>query len=205
MWRVVFLGYLFNTKTNKIYLLIIGLLLIIIVSFVIGGIKYRNNQINEVVILEGENENWRLEGYKVLIYNNFVRLGDGDVIFLGDKDKVKDLKSFHIEIVKYKKNDNLEMMLYGWSLNSDSGFAITNGNMAMGNNTYDGIVKYTPEAHETNISRTDNFNFSEEYTVTMKIKIEKMNGEKFNDEIPLKVISITKDTMSDVKAKSYSK
>ncbi len=194
-------------KSNKIYLTIIVLLLITLVSFVFFGVRYRNNQINEVVILEGENENWKLEEYKILIFNNYVRLGDGEVIFIGDKEKVKDLKSFEIEIVKIKKNNSeKEMTLYNWSMNSNEGFTIADNIMAIGDSTtYNGIRKYIPRAYETNISKHDNFNFSKEYTVKLKIKVQKVNGEKIDDEIILNALRVTKDTISNVSMKTHSK
>lgn len=202
-------------KCKFIKLIIISIILVSIGYFM--GLKFNNknaenkieevviqdeseideNQIEEVIIIQGGNENWRVEGYRFIKYEEKVQFGSGKIKYLGGKENLDNVVFYEFDIVKYPLIEEGKVeVLYSESI---SGANVEwKKSELTGNRTNSTTYENDIERYEGNISSKSDYNFNDNYIVKAKVKFQYKDGKKVEEEFSLEMIVTNNHTFDKV-------
>ena len=89
---------------------VIAISILLILNFIVVKMYVKNkdskiNGIQKVYILQGKNQNWSVENYKIIISFHEFKTGWGEVHIIADKNdfNINDLTVYQLDIIKVDK------------------------------------------------------------------------------------------------------
>lgn len=168
---------------KKICLTIILILVlsnIICISMYVKSNRNYKNCILRVYILEGKNQNWAVENYKIILSNNEFKTGGAKIQFIGNKNDLdlKDLIFYEIEVIKVDKvNHEKKDTLITKSISSNKPDLFIYKNLGCGEVSSNGKVELS------------NYDLNGKYDIYAIIKYKKKDGILKEEKIKLNVIT----------------
>ena len=198
-----------------IYLIIISIILVSIGYFM--GLEFNNkntenqieevviqdeneidkNLIKEVIILQGKNENWSVEGYRFIKYEEKVQFGSGKIKYFGSKENLDNVVFYEFDILKYPLIEEGKVeVLYSESISgANMEWKKSESTEKRINSTiYENDIK----RYEGNISSKRDYNFTDNYIVKAKVKFQYKDGKEVEEEFPLNIIVTNNHTFDKV-------
>jgi len=155
------------------------------------------NQIEEVIIIQGGNENWSVEGYRFIKYEEKVQFGSGKIKHFGGKENLDNMVFYEFDILKYPLTEEGKVeVLYSKSI---SGANVEwKESESTVNRTNSTTYEIDIERYEGNISSKSAYNFNDNYRVKAKVKFQYKDGKKIEEEFPLEMIVTNNHTFDKV-------
>lgn len=174
-------------NSKKIAFIVLSMLFIFVLGIVMG--KNWEAHIREVVLIQGENEDWRLEGFQILKYEKKIQHGNGKIVYKGNEDIFKDVSGMEIAIEKISSGNDAKKETLDYDAISGGNFKWIKKevvNESTVSQTYEKALKN----YVGNLSAKEKvkYNLNEGDLVTASIKIQYLDGKKIEVTFPLEVI-----------------
>ena len=156
-------------------------------------------ELEEIVIINGENENWKLENFKVFNFDQYQITGTGSMEFLGSKEELDNMTLFAPRITVKREGQNREEDLFGdsYSVNNLGGTSIFHENEK-------GQWLYEIPKIMCNYSKRDIRVYDETVTITVEINYKNQSNDNITEVIPVEVLFIKKQFFEEIGRYGFS-
>lgn len=156
--------------------------------------KNKNSKINgiqKIYILQGKNENWSVEDYKIIISFHEFKTGWGKVHIIGNNINIKDLTYYKLDIVKVDRTNNERRdILISKSITTNVPGLSFESNLNSGETS-----------NENNIDKAElnNYNLEQKYDVYANIEYRIKGGDLKQEEFKLNVAAAISENNNKIK------
>jgi len=150
-------------------------------------------ELQEIIIINGESEHWRVKGFKVFNFDGYQITGTGTIEFLGSKEELDNLIFFVPRITVKREGEDREEDLCGdsYSVNNLGGTSIFSKNQ--NRQWLYNIPKMMCNFDKTNIRVYD-----ETVKITAEIEYKNEKNESIKETISVDVLVINKEIFEDI-------
>ncbi|MCM1991457.1 hypothetical protein [Oceanirhabdus seepicola] len=156
-------------------------------------------ELEEIVIINGESENWKLKDFKVFNFDQYQITGTGSIEFLGSKEELDNMTFFAPRVTVKREGQNREEYLCGdcYSVNNLGGTSIFNENE-------NGQWLYEIPRMMSNFAKHDIRAYDKTVKITVEIEYRNDKHDSIKEIIPVEVLVINKEIFEDIGRFSFS-
>ncbi|WBW96875.1 hypothetical protein [Oceanirhabdus sp. W0125-5] len=150
-------------------------------------------ELQEIVIINGESEHWRLNNFKVFNFDQYKITGTGTIEFLGSKEELDNMTFFFPRITVKSEEPHMEEDLCGdsYSVNNLGGTSIFTENE-------EGQWIYEIQRWMSNFSKNDVKTYHENVKILVEIQYKNEKHDSIKEILHAEVLVINKEIFEDI-------